>query len=266
MGRGVNSLAPEPTYYGSVIVLLFILYYLNFKNVINTKFIVTLLFIQLIFLSLSSTVFAVLIFSFLIYLIIKIIKLEISLKPIITFFIFIFIFFVLFEIFNDIIIQTRIYKLVDILITNPEIILLDESINERLNHALFPIISLYDNYGLPMGYGNFQSYIVKKTSNPIYYSFFERIDIEHYRKVMSGYGAVFFELGIFGLIIPYYLYAIFKRLLNNNLYLYFFLTLNILLFTSISLNNPLILFVFGNFLYSNYLSNANKNSVKYAHL
>jgi hypothetical protein len=54
------------------------------------------------------------------------------------------------------------YKIIEIAFSNPELILLDESINERLNHALFPIINLYDNNLLPRGFGNFNKYIVEK--------------------------------------------------------------------------------------------------------
>ena len=66
---------------------------------------------------------------------------------------------------------------------------------------------------------------------------------------MSGYGAVFFELGILGLLIPYYLFSIFRKVINNNIFLFSFILLNLLIFTSISLNNSLILFAFGNVLY-----------------
>lgn len=255
MGRGVNSLSPEPTYYGSIIVLFTMIYYLNYPNESNRKLILILLFVQLFFLSLSSTVFAVLLLSFIFYVFIKILKFQVGIKPIITFFFFVFTIYIFYLIFYDTLIETRIYKILDILISKPEIILLDESINERVNHALFPLISIYDNFGLPNGYGNFQEYIIKKSSDPSYYFFFERLNIEHYKKVMSGYGAVFFELGIFGIIIPYYLYNVFKNLLNKNIYLYIFIALNLLLFTSISLNNPLILFLFGNILYQNYTKN-----------
>ncbi len=262
MGRGVNSLAPEPTFYGTTILLFTIIYFLNFYNRHDHKFVLAILFLQLFILSLSSTIFAVLSISFVIYFLIKIFKMEIGSNSIILILVSFLVLFILYQIFSESIIETRIYKILDILISNPELILLDESINERVNHALFPLLSLYDNFGLPMGYGNFQDYILKKTSDPNYYFFFERLYIDHYKKVMSGYGAVFFELGIFGMSVPYYLYIIFRKTLKNNYFLLIFITLNLLLFTSISFNNPLILFVFGNILYLNYSKHYNFNEFK----
>ena len=78
---------------------------------------------------------------------------------------------------------------------------------------------------------------------------FVNIQLANYNKIMSGYGAVFFELGGFGILIPIYLFSFFKNLLNNKNIIYIFILLNMLLFTSISLNNALILFVFGNVMY-----------------
>jgi hypothetical protein len=124
-----------------------------------------------------------------------------------------------------------------------------ESINERVNHAIFPLISIYDHYGLPMGFNRFQDYIISKMKNNSFSIFFVNIELDHYKKIMSAYGAVFFELGILGFTIPYYLYSIFRTVLKNKVYLFSFILLNLLLFTSISLNNSLILFVFGNVLY-----------------
>jgi hypothetical protein len=253
MGRGVNSLAPEPTYYGSIIVLLAITYYINFPNHPNKLLVISSLLIQLFILSISSTIFAVLFFSFFVYTMIKFFKFQIGFKPLITFLLILLIFFIVYQVFYETISETRIYKIINIVISNPDIILLDESINERVNHAFFPLVSIFENYGLPMGYGNFQDYIIQKTSDPKYQLFFEKINFVHYKKIMSGYGAVFFELGIFGIIIPIYLYKIFKKNLNKSIFLFIFIALNFLLFTSISLNNPLILFVFGNILYLNYL-------------
>lgn len=258
MGRGVNSLAPEPTYYGSIIVLLFITYYINFPNYPNKLLVISTLLIQLFILSISSTIFVVLFFAFFAYTIIKIFKFQIGFKPIIFFLLILLIIFIVYKVFYETISETRIIKIINIVISNPDIILLDESINERVNHAFFPLVSIFENFGLPMGYGNFQEYIIQKTSDPKYQLFFEKINFEHYKKIMSGYGAVFFELGIFGIIIPIYLYKIFKKKLNNNIILFMFITLNLLLFTSISLNNSLILFVFGNMLYLNYLYANNK--------
>ncbi len=248
MGRGVNSLAPEPTYYGTVLVLFLIIYFLNFSWT-NIKLHIIFIVFQLIFLSLSSTIFAVLFISYFLFVLFQMVKIKLDRSILFIIISIICIVNILFLMFNDYILETRIYKITEVLLTSPEIILMDESINERFNHAFFPLVSLFDNYGLPMGFDNFQQYILTKVVDDKYSIFFENIEMDHYKKIMSAYGSIFFELGAIGLIIPYFLYSIFKPILSFKIYLFSFFLLNLLLFTSISLNNSLVLFVFGNVLF-----------------
>jgi hypothetical protein len=248
MGRGVNSLAPEPTYYGTILTFFIIILFINYKF-INNKFILFFIILQLIFLSISATVFAVILISIFTILFYNFIKLKFDLNKI-SYIFFIILFFVLFIfIFKSSIESTRFYKIGNLLINNPELVLRDESINERLNHALFPIISLFDNYGLPHGFNKFQNYITNQMNNNSFDFLFININLEHYSRIMSGYGSTFFELGILGVLIPYYLFTIFNIMLFKNDYLFIFILLNILLFTSISFNNSIILFVLGNVLF-----------------
>jgi len=248
MGRGVNSLAPEPTYYGSILALFLIIYFINYTKK-NSIFILGLILVQLIILSLSSTIVAVIFASILFYVLFQFLQFKISKTVILSLLTFILLITFTLLYFNESIEETRIYSIANIFINNPDIILLDESINERVNHALFPLISIYDHYGFPMGFNRFQNYIISKMDNSTFSIFFVNIELDHYKKIMSAYGAVFFELGILGFAIPYYLYSMFRNILNNKVYLFSFILLNLLLFTSISLNNSLILFVFGNVLY-----------------
>jgi len=257
MGRGVNSLAPEPTYYGTVIALFIVVYVIN--NFIETKNKLWFIFllIQLFIFSISSTIIAVFLISTILYFLIKLFKINFKNK---LFYIALLIctFFLIFLKINfDLISNTRVYKIINIVLSRPELIMLDQSINERFNHAFFPIVSLYENFMIPMGFDNFKNYIISKITLNQYPLFFVNIELANYNKIMSGYGAAFFELGGFGLLIPIYLYSFFKTLLNKKTIIYFFILLNMLLFTSISLNNALILFVFGNVMY---ISMGQKNS------
>jgi len=247
MGRGVNSLAPEPTYYATIIALFLVIHLLNFK--MNYKLLIYLLLFQLFILSISSTIFAVFLITFFIYFIILLFRKKISKTFFISIALFIILILSIFFLFQENISESRFYKIGQIILNNPEFILKDESINERLNHAIFPLISLFDHYGFPMGFNRFQDYIIFKMNDENFSIFFENINLDHYKKIMSGYGAVFFELGLLGFLIPYYLFSIFKTVINNRIYLFSFVLLNLLIFTSISLNNSLILFVFGNVLY-----------------
>lgn len=248
MGRGVTSLAPEPTYFGTVITLFLIIYFLNSFNK-NSILLLWVLIIDLVFFSISSTVIAVILISTFIYYVIDFLRFKFSFKRIVILF-FIFFLILLIGVFLESIEpDIRLFKIVGVVFSSPELILLDESINERLNHALFPVINLYDNYLLPGGYNNFDKYILLKSHQEAYSIFFENLNIDHYKKIMSGFGASIFELGIFGLLIPLFIYSLLSKYLKYDKIRYLYILLNVLLFTSISLNNALILFVFGNIIY-----------------
>jgi len=249
MGRGVTSLAPEPTYYATVISLFLVIYVIN--NFYKNKKIIWFIFllVQLLLFTVSSTIIAVFFITTLFYYFTIIFKINIKNK-LFYFFIFLFISSIyLLENYFYLLSDTRIYKIINIIVSRPELILLDQSINERFNHAFFPILSLYDNFFIPMGFDNFKSYIIEKMNFNKYSIFFNNINLSNYDKIMSGYGAAFFELGVFGLFIPIYLYSFFKNLIHKKNVIYIYILLNMLLFTSISFNNSLILFVFGNVMY-----------------
>lgn len=247
-GRGVTSLAPEPTYFGTVITLFIIIYFLNSFNK-KSKLLLWVLIIDLIFFSISSTIIAVILFSTFIYYFVDFLRFRFTTTRIIILSSVLVIIFILVFLLESIEPDIRLFKILSIVFSTPELILLDESINERLNHALFPVISLYDNYLLPGGYNNFNKYIILKSHQESYYIFFENLNIDHYKKIMSGFGASIFELGIFGLLIPLFIYSLLSKYLKSDKVRYLYILLNVLLFTSISLNNGLILFVFGNIIY-----------------
>ena len=215
MGRGVNSLAPEPTYYGTVIALFIVIFVINnFFEKKNIIWFILLLF-QLFIFSISSTIIAVFFITSCIYVFVNLFRINFKNK---FFYITFFISALLIIIFKnnfDFISSTRIYKIINIIYSRPELIMLDQSINERFNHAFFPIVSLYDNIMIPYGFGNFKNYISDKIYIKEYSLFFININLANYNKIMSGYGAAFFELGGFGLLIPIFLYSSFKILLNN---------------------------------------------------
>jgi len=257
MGRGVNSLAPEPTYYGTVIALFIVIYVINNFLEKENKLWFILLLIQLFILSISSTIIAVFLISTIIYFLITLFKINFKNKLFYIVFFLSTIFIIFLKINSDLISNTRLYKIIIIVISRPELIMLDQSINERFNHVFFPIVSLYENFMIPMGFDNFKNYINTKISLNQYPILFVNIDLSNYNKIMSGYGAAFFELGGFGLLIPIFLFSFFKTFLNKKRIIYIYILLNMLLFTSISLNNALILFVFGNVMY---ISMGQKNS------
>lgn len=246
-GRGVTSLAPEPTYYGTVVALLMVVYLLNFWE--RDRKIFYILIIQLVVLSVSSTMILVLLASLCLFFIVGFFRIKLTNKLLILASLF-FIIFLGYSMKNYWS-ETRLYKITEILADNPALILKDESINERINHVYFPIVSLIKNFGLPNGYGNFQDYIKEQLKNPEYFILFENINIGHYVKVMSGYGMIFYELGIFGVLLPLLILYVARKSLGKPNILFAYILFNLILFTAISLSNALVLFIIGNFIYLN---------------
>jgi hypothetical protein len=244
-GRGVISLAPEPTYYGTVVALLIVIYLLNFWE--EKRAILHFLIFQLVFLSISSTIIFVGLFSFFVYFIVSFFQTKIITKT--------YLFLGILGVgFLGITVksawqETRLFKTIDIFIESPELLLKDESISERFNHIYFSIASLNDNYGVPHGYGRFKNYIIEKNRDPAYYKFFEMIDLDHYSKIMSGYGTIIFEFGVIGLLLPVLLLCLLRKKLRYPNILFAFVFLNVVLFTAISLFNGMVLFVIGNIIF-----------------
>jgi hypothetical protein len=246
--RGVVSLAPEPTYYGSIILLFLIIYLINFYDKKDYKLLFSL-FIQLFILSQSSTSIIVLITSLIIFFLFFIFKLK--LKSFLYIFTILFIILIIVFFLTPLYSHTRFYSIAQILISNPKLIFLDQSISERFNAIYFTIQSLMDNFGIPNGYNTYQNYILLKSNIPDLRIYFLNFKIENYSRILSGYGMGFFELGLFGLLIPITIFFSLKNYLKLTPFFFAFILFNFILFTAMSLNNATILFIIGNMLYLN---------------
>jgi hypothetical protein len=108
-----------------------------------------------------------------------------------------------------------------------------------------------DNFGIPNGYNTYQNYILLKSNIPDLRIYFLNFKIENYSRILSGYGMGFFELGLFGLLIPITIFFSLKNYLKLTPFFFAFILFNFILFTAMSLNNATILFIIGNMLYLN---------------
>jgi hypothetical protein len=248
-GRGVVAFSPEPTHYGIIMSLFIIIYLINFKDLKNSSHLPVLLFIQLIFFSKSSTAILALSISIIIFGIISLIKL--NFKVIFYYIIGIISVFLIVYATENNWEQTRISNIIEKAIENPDILFaLDASVNERFVHAFFPIYSLFDNQFIPHGYGKFNEYM---RSGHIAENFVDIIKYnQDYTRIMSGYGAVFFELGVFSLGIVYAFYIAFKHLLSQKSGLFAFIFFNVILFMAIPFTTAIIPFIIGNVIYLKY--------------
>lgn len=231
--RGVVGLAPEPSFYG--IVLIFFILYLSHTNTSNKNGCIALCIAGIVFLSQSSMVVFVLIIFFLllglIYLrlhYIIFILLPVSLLPILA---------------SVVESDARIIHLLSTIASDPILLLAaDASVNDRLFHILFSVKGAFDSYLLPNGFSSWVAYAEKQI-----YAYSDIVMVESFSlwgRIMSGYGSIFFELGIFAIIIPFLLTRLYWELYKNDLKRFFFyaLSVNLLMMSAIPIGLTLFAF------------------------
>lgn len=98
---------------------------------------------------------------------------------------------------------------------------------------------------LPNGFSKFTAYFSEKSEISKFFIYSEP------SKIMSMYGAIFYEMGIFGAIIPYYFNKNLLKYKNikTNEGLLSFILINMLLFTALPLATPFVGYFLGIFLY-----------------
>lgn len=234
--RGVYSLAAEPTFYG--IVCLFFGLITHLINHPKRRQINYLLLFQIVILARSSMTILLLMILlgiyFIMYLNLK--RLLISLS---AFTLAIILFFQL----NLATSNIRFLTIIDKLFAGglKFLIMRDESANDRAAHIYYSIRGFFEDYFLPHGYVGFADYV--KAELPKSEVFWW---VSTGNKIMSTYGAAFYELGIFGLLVPISIsYILFKGNIDRKKGLIMILFINIILFTAIPISFPLLGFLLG---------------------
>jgi hypothetical protein len=127
----------------------------------------------------------------------------------------------------------------------------DESVNERFIHLVFPLKGLFDNYMLPNGFNEFNSYMSEIYKSHEYSEYLVSYR-DNYIRIMSGYGSIFFELGLLGIYIFASINIQFikcvKRRFSDMFSLIFF---NLMLFMALPFVTALVPFIIGNIYYLN---------------
>lgn len=246
-GRGVSSLAAEPTFYG--IIILFIgLYYILLSKIANIHtplIIYFLVFINLVF-SMSSTAF---IFFFL-YVIINFLNFKSLLY---IFFIFIALFLLIYFNFSFLD-DSRLGYLFKLFTENGfSFFKLDASANERLSAVYFPYQGFFDNYMLPNFFSSYSSYSssARELSSFFWYG--------SGGKIMNYLGSFVFELGVFGL---FFVFLISYKMISSNLLsIPNCLLLILLLNVSVPLSSGYVCAVFSLFFYNEFKINKTPEGV-----
>lgn len=251
-GRGVSSLAPEPTFYGIISLLLLIILYLNFKDHNDfTRY--RLLIVAQLLMSMSSTCVMIIVATLFVYMLWALVKLH-KYK---------YLFYALGALAVIIVSVTylvenftsdfRIFVLLSKLMEDPRLfVVLDASVNERFNNAFFPLYGSVHDLFLPHGYSYFPDFIKKCMSDPNFKIFFESDYILETKvtRIQSGIGALFFELGFMAFLVLHAIKGIFAPIVRgNNVNRFFYFMLLIILVNAINFSTAIIPFIFGNCLY-----------------
>lgn len=180
-GRGVTSIYSEPSLYGLSLCIC-LLYFCCIRKSRWKQYCLAAL-VQIVLLSQSSIAIVIAALTLL--------AMNLRLKYILIW-IFIFLFggFLLFQLFNQG--SFRVASVISSAISDPlSLVQLDGSINERAHHILLSLKS----WGIPKGFFSFDQQIsASLRSNPYFWAGDETL------KIMSGFGAAFWEIGFVSLI------------------------------------------------------------------
>lgn len=243
--RGVTGLAPEPTYYASVMIFFMIVSYIN-----NYKFLQTLVLgiVSIVFLSKSSTGVLILFSFFALYFSIFILNKKMFYTFVLASFI-LTIAFINFDFFQG----TRLYKLTNLLFENPIMMfVIDASGNARIWNIVGGFLGSFDNYLLPNPNNNFQESLLHNMQLHSDYVHPYTISIAT-NKIMSGTGQMFFNLGAMSLLYFYALFSLsYKYFKSIKKAIFLTFCLFSLMTTAIPLTFPIFGFIYGLLAYKAY--------------
>ncbi|NTL75665.1 hypothetical protein HQ672_01275 [Enterococcus faecium] len=264
--RWVTSLAVEPSAFANICLFLFLLndlfYYSDKINKKSYNFNIFLLLLQFIMAN-SAMGYLLLIVYFFTKIFIKS-----GIKSRIFQVICIFLSIYLFQLLRSNLYLLPINRVTSILLKLnedwKEIFFTDQSISDRLAHILISGKSLFTNYGLGYGLGTWskEAYGIIDNSG----TFIQKLVSTNFTsgRIMSGWGTIFFEIGIIGLLIVVWYISIFVRgnmLLNKkgkSIMLIAFVSITFTMSLSVTIAFPLFSYILG--LYAYVINNLNDNS------
>ena len=243
IGRGVTSLGPEPTYFGTYLFFSSWLM-IEAKDLISNNKRNILILINIfciIFLAKSTTVVLFIIYVTILLLIVKIyyfsLNVTFSKKLFSNQIIFCFITFVVIYLLKDQLIGSRINSVFSKLNDKSMLSVLvnDWSINSRVESVYFSVVGAFKNYLIPGGLDTF-----REMRSEVLESMNSNVLSNRYKSgvIMSWNGSLLYDLGIFGTaIIILFFMAIYRKFRGSLLY---FLSLFIILFSAIPIGFTLV--------------------------
>ncbi|WP_304247137.1 hypothetical protein [Parabacteroides gordonii] len=246
-GRGVTSLAVEPTNYGICCLFLQIINYLNFRNQSAYKLLTQLLLVQIFLFSLSSTCFFCMVVSAFSYMLYKICMSKHRFKWL---FLLIIVSYIVYNILLYLLenIDIRFTKLLNYLLEDPTVFFINHG-NHRFGVSFFSLKGFFDNWGMPHGLGFFNKYVEQVIKNPTYAPLIGPMVLAE-RKTFTALGGALFELGVFAFPIYYVIVSAFKKIsfwmLRADFYLFLLIAL---MLNTTNFNNAILSFIVGNLIY-----------------
>ena len=243
IGRGVTSLAPEPTNFAMYLFFNSWLILIGKKYVLSSriKFLVLLNFVGVIALAQSTMVVLFIVITSItvgLYVFLRSsIKKRYFRLGILALVLGVISFIILINFFHE----SRLFHMLHLAssLSWVEVFRVDASFNSRLAHVVLPIIGFFHNYCLPGGFYSFASMSEKLVGfydGYFWYGFSGD-------KIMSWVGSFLYELGFFGFLIMFLIVKYINdstRKRNFEIFLLFFL-----LFSAIPLAFPLIPMIMG---------------------
>ena len=237
-GRGVISLTPEPSFYGTM-CLFFIMFSLLHYSKKQNFIIIPFLLFQMAFLAQTATALGILVLALIGYFFYQLIKFRI--KFIVVFFLIVAVITVNFNKITQSIQDSRVGYLVELFLENPTLLATyDQSASDRLTHAISPYLVIRHNYFLPMGYGSYIPLLHKLYRERKYKSVITIHTILHHERLSGGINMVLFHMGFIGLLLPLAIYLAFKKILHHSHIVFVFLVFMIILFTQIQLMHSMM--------------------------
>ncbi len=246
-GRGVVSLCPEPAFYGSLCLFFCVFSLVQYPLKYNLVSLPILIF-QLIFFSQSATSILVLIIAAMIFMALQIGRLR--LKYVLAAGLILLSANVVYQKMEDSLANNRASVLITEIRKNPLLLAqLDVSAGVRITSSISPFLAAKHNAFLPMGMGNYKSFISKLYRSGEYPKLLSKYIVYEIGRLGGGINMVLFHLGFLGLLFPIAIYLSFKELFYKNKVLFGFIIFVVLLFTQIQLMQSMIGLILATVLY-----------------
>lgn len=230
VARGVVGVASEPTFFA--INLLFYALIAALYNHKNSIKIIILSILSIIFISQSTMVIFYLIIYLFLYIIIES---NFKIKITSTVLICLILLMGLSLNFNS---EYRIINVLYKIFNSPSNILDDISIHQRVVDIVFSVYGFITNMGVPHLWGHWGIELHEIVSD---FSWANKPWLSLGNRIMSGYGAALYELGLIGGLYIFILIGLHKKIYKNNNPKFYVKSIFIILlmFSSVQLSNPL---------------------------